>query len=146
MASYPHNSTSNKSKPWPAYFIVRATGEVVPLIGVDELPRAFEAQQPASTQSSTRPTTPSSTLPETKICRHWCTHGICKLGQRCRYQHIMPMTHSGLQETGLSDWPAWYRASNPDYFTSECTHLNLNLVGEEERRVRDVAAVDVIGA
>jgi hypothetical protein len=38
MASYPHNSASNKDKPWPAYFIVRTSGEVVPLIGVDELP------------------------------------------------------------------------------------------------------------
>lgn len=25
-------------KPWPGYFIVRTTGEVVPLIAVDELP------------------------------------------------------------------------------------------------------------
>ena len=38
MASYPHNAASNKVKPWPAYFIVRASGEVVPLIGVDDLP------------------------------------------------------------------------------------------------------------
>ncbi|KAG0649990.1 hypothetical protein D0Z07_3977 [Hyphodiscus hymeniophilus] len=38
MASYPHNTASNKVKPWPAYFIVRTSGEVVPLIGVDELP------------------------------------------------------------------------------------------------------------
>jgi hypothetical protein len=38
MASSPHNSASNKVKPWPAYFIVRTSGEVVPLIGVDELP------------------------------------------------------------------------------------------------------------
>ena len=38
MASYPHNASSNKGKPWPVYFIVRTSGEVVPLIGVDELP------------------------------------------------------------------------------------------------------------
>ena len=38
MASYPHNTASNKAKPWPAYFVVRTSGEVVPLIGVDELP------------------------------------------------------------------------------------------------------------
>jgi hypothetical protein len=38
MASYPHNASTNKPKPWPAYFIVRTSGEVVPLIGVDELP------------------------------------------------------------------------------------------------------------
>lgn len=38
MASYPHNTASNTAKPWPAYFIVRTSGEVVPLIGVDELP------------------------------------------------------------------------------------------------------------
>lgn len=29
---------SQKGKPWPAYFLVRTTGEVVPLIAVDELP------------------------------------------------------------------------------------------------------------
>jgi hypothetical protein len=38
MASSPHNAASNRAKPWPAYFIVRTSGEVVPLIGVDELP------------------------------------------------------------------------------------------------------------
>jgi hypothetical protein len=26
------------AKPWPGYFLVRTTGEVVPLIAVDELP------------------------------------------------------------------------------------------------------------
>jgi hypothetical protein len=37
MAPHPHN-TSRKGKPWPEYFLVRTTGEVVPLIAVDELP------------------------------------------------------------------------------------------------------------
>lgn len=36
---HPHSiSPSQKVKPWPAYFLVRTTGEVVPLIAVDELP------------------------------------------------------------------------------------------------------------
>ena len=42
MASYPHHASSNKCKPWPAYFIVRTSGEVVPLIGVDELPNGTD--------------------------------------------------------------------------------------------------------
>ena len=29
---------TQRTKPWPGYFIVRTTGEVVPLIAVDELP------------------------------------------------------------------------------------------------------------
>lgn len=29
---------AQKRKPWPSYFLVRTTGEVVPLIAVDELP------------------------------------------------------------------------------------------------------------
>lgn len=29
---------SKKTQPWPGYFLVRPTGEVVPLIAVDELP------------------------------------------------------------------------------------------------------------
>lgn len=36
---HPHAVPPNqKGKPWPAYFLVRTTGEVVPLIAVDELP------------------------------------------------------------------------------------------------------------
>ena len=31
-----------KGKPWPGYFLVRTTGEVVPLIAVDELPPSIE--------------------------------------------------------------------------------------------------------
>ncbi|KAL2067120.1 hypothetical protein VTL71DRAFT_1544 [Oculimacula yallundae] len=34
----PSLHTNQKGKPWPAYFLVRTTGEVVPLIAVDELP------------------------------------------------------------------------------------------------------------
>ncbi|OWP03276.1 hypothetical protein B2J93_3008 [Marssonina coronariae] len=33
-----HVPVSQTCKPWPAYFLVRTTGEVVPLIAVDELP------------------------------------------------------------------------------------------------------------
>jgi hypothetical protein len=31
-----------KGKPWPGYFLVRTTGEVVPLVAVDELPPNIE--------------------------------------------------------------------------------------------------------
>jgi hypothetical protein len=31
-----------EGKPWPGYFLVRTTGEVVPLIAVDELPPNIE--------------------------------------------------------------------------------------------------------
>ena len=34
----PPDHSSDKHKPWPGYFLVRTTGEVVPLIAVDELP------------------------------------------------------------------------------------------------------------
>lgn len=34
--------SSQKYKPWPAYFLVRNTGEVVPLIAVDELPPGID--------------------------------------------------------------------------------------------------------
>jgi len=34
----PPGHSSSKPKPWPGYFLVRTTGEVVPLIAVDELP------------------------------------------------------------------------------------------------------------
>ncbi|PBP24547.1 CAP-Gly domain-containing protein [Diplocarpon rosae] len=33
-----HLPVGQRCKPWPAYFVVRTTGEVVPLIAVDELP------------------------------------------------------------------------------------------------------------
>ena len=31
----------------------------------------------------------------------------------------MPLTRAGLQEVGLADWPAWFRAMNPGYFAAE---------------------------
>ena len=34
-ASWPHSGT-HRPKPWPSSFIVRTTGELIPLIGVDE--------------------------------------------------------------------------------------------------------------
>jgi hypothetical protein len=37
----PDRKPSQKT-PWPAYFIVRTTGEVVPLIAVDELPKGID--------------------------------------------------------------------------------------------------------
>ncbi|RNJ61225.1 hypothetical protein D7B24_000078 [Verticillium nonalfalfae] len=44
-------------------------------------------------------------------CRHYCHHGTCKWGSRCRYQHIMPSTSSGLAEVGLKNFPAWQEAN-----------------------------------
>jgi hypothetical protein len=35
----------------------------------------------------------------------------------------MPMTLSGLQEVGLSDWPAWYSSLNPGYFADGSVSL-----------------------
>lgn len=34
--------SGHKGKPWPGYFLVRTTGEIVPLIAVDELPLGIE--------------------------------------------------------------------------------------------------------
>jgi hypothetical protein len=31
----------------------------------------------------------------------------------------MPMTHRGLQEVGLGDWPSWYRRANEDRFAPD---------------------------
>ncbi|KAH9218385.1 hypothetical protein DL95DRAFT_489437 [Leptodontidium sp. 2 PMI_412] len=210
---HPHAVPPNqKGKPWPAYFLVRTTGEVVPLIAVDELPpgtdlvgvpRSLDLEDtigmlnlglqrsssvfyqivkvegkskvegsakvikpateiPSSGSERTLPkssTTPTSTLPstpkarvtstsispsanstvhqtqtqpqtsaqarpQTQLCRHWCHHGICKWGQQCRYRHIMPMSTSGLQEVGLSDWPLWFRRMNPGYFAAEALNLS----------------------
>jgi hypothetical protein len=33
---------SQSRKPWPGYFIVRKTGEVVPLVAIDELPHGID--------------------------------------------------------------------------------------------------------
>ncbi|KAJ5047100.1 uncharacterized protein L3040_002943 [Drepanopeziza brunnea f. sp. 'multigermtubi'] len=221
-----HIPSSQKGKPWPAYFIVRTTGEVVPLIAVDELPvgtdiigvprkidlentigmlnlglqrssgacyqllhpqelknqaagvskvvvkqtaipsppttpaRNHEQPPPPApppppttatttvTPNSTPPSTPkdphthahtyththtrpSTSAPASQLCRHWCHHGICKWGQQCRYRHIMPMSNSGLQEVGLSDWPAWFRRMNPGYFAAENPDLSRGAAGND---------------
>ncbi|EKD13141.1 zinc finger DNA-binding protein [Drepanopeziza brunnea f. sp. 'multigermtubi' MB_m1] len=208
-----HIPSSQKGKPWPAYFIVRTTGEVVPLIAVDELPvgtdiigvprkidlentigmlnlglqrssgacyqllhpqelknqaagvskvvvyvPAPEVSAKASIDKAAQltsrskqtaipspPTTPARnheqppppapppppTTATTTLCRHWCHHGICKWGQQCRYRHIMPMSNSGLQEVGLSDWPAWFRRMNPGYFAAENPDLSRGAAGND---------------
>jgi hypothetical protein len=41
MAPVPVDIYQN-GKPWPGYFLVRTTGEVVPLIAVDELPHSVD--------------------------------------------------------------------------------------------------------
>ena len=39
----PHSiEASQGRKPWPGYFIVRNTGEVVPLVAIDELPHGID--------------------------------------------------------------------------------------------------------
>jgi hypothetical protein len=38
MPPNPMDQGGQKGKPWPTYFIVRTTGEIVPMIAVDELP------------------------------------------------------------------------------------------------------------
>lgn len=52
--------------------------------------------------------------PITAFCRHWCCHGTCKWGLRCRYVHRMPTTMEGLREVGLKDFPTWYLAMMRD--------------------------------
>ncbi|RDW71918.1 hypothetical protein BP5796_07952 [Coleophoma crateriformis] len=183
-----NTSLKSPTKGGPTHFLVRTTGEVVPLIAVDELPSSIDiAGVPRSLDLSLtvgminlgimratshiydvvhkkekevtgavkqntskeelrdeeeKPSSTKETEPETLIarsmtsptviapeeppapssnnrflpCRHWCRHGICRWGQQCRYQHLMPLTISGLRDVGLTDWPAWYRNQNPGYF------------------------------
>ncbi|KAF4632544.1 hypothetical protein G7Y89_g5575 [Cudoniella acicularis] len=201
-----HSQNQKRKTPWPSYFLVRKTGEVVPLIAVDELPPSLDlvgvprnldlaetvgmlnlgiqrscgayyrvemgreetprsekdestAAKPRPTITTTLPTKPIPTAPQairqppptpvfsapsspsqslpptqTQLCRHWCKHGICKWDQQCRYRHIMPMTLHGLQEVGLSDWPAWYRGQNPGFFAAESS---AGMIRRGKRVVRD---------
>ncbi|KAL2263452.1 hypothetical protein VTK26DRAFT_6750 [Humicola hyalothermophila] len=52
-----------------------------------------------------------------EYCRHWCRHGTCKWGLRCRYRHELPATAEGLAEVGLLPppprewWARWRRAA-----------------------------------
>jgi hypothetical protein len=220
-------------KPWPGYFLVRTTGEVVPLIAVDELPLGIEIvgvprsldleetigmlnlglsrstgsfyhlvqeqdmkgqgseaggkaklvfqdineetglifplsksagipsqhsppprspqgsanansfSPPTTTIGASRPLANSNSSPATtQLCRHWCSHGICKWGQQCRYRHIMPMTLHGLQEVGLPDWPMWFRKENPGYFVSDARGGGISgRVGRARRIIGDSAGL-----
>ncbi|KAK3341230.1 hypothetical protein B0T25DRAFT_335092 [Lasiosphaeria hispida] len=65
-------------------------------------------KQPATTHADRTSVPTSSPLSPPEYCRHWCHHGTCKWGQRCRYVHAMPTTHGGLLEVGLSQYPAWW--------------------------------------
>ena len=47
--------------------------------------------------------------PPTEYCRHWCHHGTCKWGLRCRYLHAMPASPAGLAHVGLRDLPGWWK-------------------------------------
>ncbi|KAG6362049.1 hypothetical protein INS49_010278 [Diaporthe citri] len=62
-----------------------------------------EPQQPAAPKHMTTEQDEQPT-----ICRHWCHHGSCKWGLKCRHQHRMPMTVDGLKKVGLKDFPTWY--------------------------------------
>ncbi|CAL3963619.1 unnamed protein product [Diplocarpon coronariae] len=145
-----HVPVSQTCKPWPAYFLVRTTGEVVPLIAVDELPtgtnlvgvpRSLDLEDTIGMLNlglqrssgafyqlvSAHEVKSQAVVASTgKLCRHWCHHGMCKWGQQCRYRHIMPMSTSGLQEVGLGDWPLWFRRLNPGYFAAENSHPTSN--------------------
>ncbi|KAK4156919.1 hypothetical protein C8A00DRAFT_40715 [Chaetomidium leptoderma] len=83
-----------------------------------------EQQQPSlpAHAHTTTTTTPSGSSgssnsnsngpsPSTEYCRHWCYHGTCKWGFRCRYLHAMPTTPRELAEVGLREIPAWWIAS-----------------------------------
>lgn len=66
-----------------------------------------------ATRNEPRPAAPKDNITKqdkqpTTICRHWCHHGTCKFGLKCRHQHRMPTTVEGLAEVGLKDFPTWY--------------------------------------
>ncbi|KAK7719955.1 hypothetical protein SLS64_002136 [Diaporthe eres] len=66
-----------------------------------------------ATRNEPRPAAPKDNTTQqdkqpTSICRHWCHHGTCKFGLKCRHQHRMPTTVEGLAEVGLKDFPTWY--------------------------------------
>lgn len=203
------NKSRQSQVPRPSYFIVRPTGEIVPLVAVDEFPPGInivgiprmlhidmtegmlnlgirkrhggtyqisdgrpelEAGQ-LSREKSRQPSlveddnvnadvegnialqTPraqansSNDLPSMRqpmmldrqsiqhnvhvrspvqrpLCRHWCIHGVCRWGRRCRYKHVMPKTVSGLLEVGLQEWPAWFRSLYPGYVVAASSGID----------------------
>ncbi|KAK3309652.1 uncharacterized protein B0T15DRAFT_10310 [Chaetomium strumarium] len=62
-----------------------------------------------STAGNATPEPGATTAASTEYCRHWCHHGTCRWGPRCRYLHAMPTTRAELAEIGLSEIPAWWR-------------------------------------
>ena len=42
MPPPPPLPTEKATKPWPSYFLVRTTGQIVPLVALDELPAGVE--------------------------------------------------------------------------------------------------------
>lgn len=46
-----------------------------------------------------------------EYCRHWCHHGTCKWGLRCRYLHAMPSSPAELAAVGLREIPTWWVAT-----------------------------------
>ena len=98
------------------------------MIPIDQITNLPELQLPGTPEKALpRPSTSHppplrsqyAVYPPRQVCRHWCAHGLCKWGHNCRHSHIMPMTTTGLQEVGLADWPAWFRALNSGYFAAE---------------------------
>ena len=76
--------------------------------------REHEAQPPKERRACSPMTYPDSnkttsqTVAQSEYCRHWCHHGTCKWGIRCRYLHAMLTTHEGLGEVELREVPQWW--------------------------------------
>lgn len=75
--------------------------------------RPLRPHMTEATRNEPRPAAPKDNTTKqdkqpTSICRHWCHHGTCKFGLKCRHQHRMPTTVEGLAEVGLKDFPTWY--------------------------------------
>ncbi|KAK4238024.1 hypothetical protein C8A03DRAFT_33981 [Achaetomium macrosporum] len=62
-----------------------------------------------ASNTTTEPVTTTAATTTTEYCRHWCQHGTCRWGLRCRHLHAMPTTRAELAEVGLREIPAWWR-------------------------------------
>ncbi|KAM0287713.1 hypothetical protein ACHAQH_000244 [Verticillium albo-atrum] len=116
-------------------------------------PPAFglEAAAPASAHRLLTPPKPSSGSGRGYYCRHYCHHGTCKWGNRCRYQHVMPNSASGLAEVGLKGFPAWYRAvvfnvNGSVGVLDRGTGMQSASAAEEERQRRDRETTEEVKA
>ena len=78
-------------------------------ISVDSIPDD-QTPPPPSSESDQRPQHQGepSRPAGTGYCLHWCIHGICKWGPRCRFLHQMPETPEEFRSVGLTGYPRWY--------------------------------------